>query len=387
MNKQIWKLALVPALLLTLAACSTKQAGDPAVTPSPENTAAPVEASVQPASTATAQPAATPAATPAAAAAPAASAVPAGEIKTYKNISITDWRDDKTVVVAKSNDKLGPIKSGELAGSLPQSLYFFHLDTGEYELITEKDNMMLGDAVLSADRLFLLYSEFSLGDPVYNIMDVGSKKTFTIKGDNIGGAMGAQWADKDTVIGPAYSGGAYTATTSMKIAPVEGLSGEGLIVVRQIKDKIYYTSNSSDTLQTLDLKTTEKAALKLERVGGVYPSPDEEQMLVLQYKDAGQVLLLSDTDGANQQTLAEGAELGGVSWSSDQRLVAYSVISEANGNRSNTLYIYDLSAGQSTKITEGSGNLTTSWSPSGRELAYTDWTEQGNNSGVVHLKY
>lgn len=383
MNKQIWKLALIPALLMILAACSSNQAGDPEVTPSPENTAAPVEASAQP----TVQPAAQSAATPAPATAPAATAVAVRDIKPYKNISITDWRDDKTVIVAKANDKLGPIKSGELAGSLPQSLYFFHLDTGEYELITEKDNMMLGDATLSADNKFLLYSEFSLGDPAYIIMDLGGKKPFTIKGDNIGGAMGAQWADKDTVIGPAYSGGAYTATTSMKIAPVEGLSAEGLIVVRQIKDKIYYTSNSSDTLQTLDLKTKEKAALKLERVSSVYPSPDEEQMLVLQYKDAGQALLLSDTDGANQQTLAEGAELGGVSWSSDQRLVAYSVISEENGSRSNTLYIYDLSAGQSTKITEGSGNLTTSWSPSGRELAYTDWTEQGNNSGVVHLKY
>lgn len=387
MNNQAWKLAAIPALLLTLAACSSNQAAGPAVTPGPANTAAPVEASAQPTPAATAQAAATPAPSTAPATAPAASAVPVSEIKPYKNISITDWRDDNTVVVSKANDKLGPIKSGELAGSLPQSLYFFHLDTGEYELIAEKDNMMLGDAVLSADRLFLLYSEFSLGDPVYNIMDLGAKKTFTIKSDSIGGAMGAQWADQDTVIGPAYSGGAYAATTSMKIAPVEGLSGEGLIVVRQIKDKIYYTSNSSDTLQTLDLKTKEKAALKLERVGGVYPSPDEEQMLVLQYKDAGQALVLCDTDGANQRTLAEGAELGGVSWSSDQRLVAYSIVNEANGQRSSTLYIYDLAADQSAEITAGKGNLTTAWSPSGRELAYTDWTEQGNNSGVVHLKY
>ncbi|WP_340021505.1 hypothetical protein MHI24_21220 [Paenibacillus sp. FSL K6-1096] len=383
MKNQAWKLAIVPALLLTLAACSSNQAADPAVTPSPENTAAPVEASGQP----TVQPTAQASATPAPATAPAASPVPVREITPYKNISITDWRDDKTVIVAKANEKLGPIQSGELAGSLPQSLYFFHLDTGEYELIVEKDNMMLGDATLSADNKFLLYSEFSLGDPAYIIMDLGGKKPFTIKSDATSGAMGAQWADKDTVIGPAYSGGAYTATTSAKIAPVEGLSGEGLIVVRQIKDKIYYTSNSSDTLQTLDLKTKEKAALKLQRVGGVYPSPDEEQMLVLQYKDAGQALLLSDTDGSNQRTLAEGAELGGVSWASDQRLVAYSIVSEANGKRSSTLYIYDLAADQSTEITAGNGNLTTAWSPSGRELAYTDWTEQGNNSGVVHLKY
>lgn len=157
--------------------------------------------------------------------------------------------------------------------------------------------MFLGDAVLSSDHKHLLYSEFSLGDPVYYVMDLGSKKTFSITGDDIAGAMSARWADDDTVIGPAYSGGAFTANTSGKITAVEGLSGEGLIVVRQIKDKIYYTSNSGETLQTFDLNTKEKATLKIERVGSVIPSPGGDQLLVLQYKDSAQALLLTDTDG------------------------------------------------------------------------------------------
>ncbi|MEK4853538.1 hypothetical protein NST04_27105 [Paenibacillus sp. FSL H7-0756] len=375
MNTRTWKLAVVPALLMTLAACSSNQADAPAVSPTPQPTAAPVEASAQP----TEGPKATP--VPAEAA-----GVKVGEVKQYEQIAISDWKDDQTIVVSKANDKLGPIGSGELKGSYPQSLYFFHLDSGEYELITEKANMMLGDAKLSADQLFLLYSEFSLGDPAYNVMDLGSKKTFTIKGDAIAGAMGAEWADKDTVVGPAYSGGAYTATTSMKIAPVEGLGGESLSVVRQIKDKIYYTSNSKDSLQTLDLKTKVKADLNIPGTSSVIPSPDEEQMLILQYKENTQALLLSGTDGKNPRTLVEGAELGAVSWSPDQRLVAYSVTIEEKGITKNTLYAYDLSSDKSVQIAESNGTMTTSWSPSGKQLAYTERDDSGSSSSIVQLK-
>lgn len=376
MNTRTWKLAVVPALLMTLAACSSNQASTPAVSPSPQPTAAPVEASAQP----TEGPKITPAPTEAA-------GVTVGESKQYEKIAISDWKDDQTVVVSKQNDKLGPIASGELKGSYPQSLYFFHLDTGKYELITEKANMMLGDAKLSADQLFLLYSEFSLGDPAYNVMDLGSKKTFTIKGDSIAGAMGADWADKDTVVGPAYSGGAYTATTSMKIAPVEGLDGEGLIVVRQIKDKIYYTSNSKDSLQMLDLKTKAKADLDIPGTTSVIPSTDEEQMLILQYKENTQALLLSGTDGKNPRTLVEGAELGAVSWSPDQRLITYSVTIEEKGTTNNTLYVYDLSSDKSVQIAESNGTMTTSWSPSGKQLAYTERDDSGSSSSIVQLKY
>lgn len=376
MNTRTWKLAVVPALLMTLAACSSNQASAPAVSPSPQPTAAPVEASAQPTKG------------PKVTLAPAeASGVTVGESKQYEKIAISDWKDDRTVVVSKQNDKLGPISSGELKGSYPQSLYFLHLDTGEYELITEKANMMLGDAKLSADQLFLLYSEFSLGDPVYNVMDLGSKKIFTIKGDTIAGAMGADWADKDTIVGPAYSGGAYTATTSMKIAPVEGLGGEGLIVVRQIKDKIYYTSNSKDSLQMLDLKTKAKADLDIPGTTSVIPSTDEEQMLILQYKETTQALLLSGTDGKNPRTLVEGAELGAVSWSPDQRLIAYSVTIEEKGTTNNTLYVYDLSSDKSVQIAESNGTMTTSWSPSGKQLAYTERDDSGSSSSIVQLKY
>ncbi|MEI2397592.1 hypothetical protein [Paenibacillus phytohabitans] len=380
MRTPIFKLALVPVLLSTLIACSAGQDGNNAVVQEPGNS---TEGTGTPAGPArTAEPVKSAGPTREA----AGPAVTAEEIGHYENIVISDWMDEDTVVVSKENDKLGKMSLEELADSLPKSLYFYHLDTKEFELIKEQENVFLGDAVLSSDHKHLLYSEFSLGDPVYYVMDLGSKKTFSITGDDIAGAMSARWADDDTVIGPAYSGGAFTANTSGKIAAVEGLSGEGLIVVRQIKDKIYYTSNSGESLQTFDLNTKEKATLKIDRVGSVIPSPGGDQLLVQQYKDSAQALLLTDTDGGNQKIIVEGAELGGISWSPDQRMIAYSMSADGDGTASTALYVYDLESGKSVKVADGTGNLTTSWSPSGKQLAYTEWSGDESSSSVVQLQ-
>src|SRR4051812_43211981 len=108
MNTRTLKLALVPALLMTLVACSSEQGGNAAVSPKPESSPAPVEASAQP----TAAPEATPAPSEAA-------GVAVGDIKEYKDIAINDWKDDTTVVVSKENDKLGPMSLEELSGNYP----------------------------------------------------------------------------------------------------------------------------------------------------------------------------------------------------------------------------------------------------------------------------
>ncbi|MEK5495500.1 hypothetical protein MKZ24_32850 [Paenibacillus sp. FSL R7-0297] len=381
MRTPIFKLAIVPALMITLIACSAEQDGNNAVVQEPGNSTAGAGTPTDPAPMAetvkSAEPtreAAGPELTP-------------GEIVQYENISISDWLDEDTVVVSKENDKFGTMSLVELAGSLPKSLYFYHLDTEEYELIKEQENVFLGDAALSSDNRYLLYSEFSLGDPSYHVMDLGSKKTFSITGDDIAGAKSARWAEDDTVIGAAYSGGAFTASTSGKIAAVEGLGGEGLIVVRQIQDKIYYTTNSNESLQTLDLNTKQKADLKIGRIGNVIPSPEGDQLLILQYQESGQTLLLTDTDGGNQKIIVEGAELGGISWSPDQRMIAYSMSADGNGTASAALYVYDLESGKPAKVADDTGNLTTSWSPSGKQLAYTEWSGDESSSSVVQLKY
>lgn len=50
-------------------------------------------------------------------------------------------------------------------------------------------------------------------------------------------------------------------------------------------------------MMALDLSTKEIASLNLPNVFGLYPAPDENQILVLQYKGSKQLLLLCDRDG------------------------------------------------------------------------------------------
>jgi TolB protein len=360
----IW--ACVPALALTMTACSSEGNGNRIVIKEPGKTITVIDD----ASKETGKP-----------------DVAVAKTDLYENVEISDWLSEDTVIVSKENKDLGAMKLAELADSYPRSLYVYNLATKQYEPLKEQANVFLGEASLSPDKKHLLYSEFTLGDPVYYVMNLDTLNSFGITGNNIGGAMSAKWTDNNTVIGAAYSGGAYTASIAGEIAAIAGLDTEGLVIVEQINDKLYYTSNSDESLMMLDLATKEPINLGLEHVYRVIPAPDGKQMLVLQANGSKMTLLLSDTDGNNQKTIAEGTELGGVSWSADQRMIAYNRKADANGTTTKGLYVFDMLSGKSTQLAVDVDIATTTWSPSGEALVYTQWDGKQYNSSIIHLTY
>ncbi len=309
------------------------------------------------------------------------------KIDRYENIAITDWLNENTVIVSKENTSLDKLTLSELADSYPRSLYQYNLDTEEYQLLKEQKNTNLGGATLSPDKKNLLYYEYTLGDPAFYVMNMDTLNAFGIRGDNIAAAMSAKWADSESVIGTAYSGDAYLASTAGKISVIAEIEGEALFIVEKIKDSFYYNTNSDGGLWRVDLTTKEKVSMGLSNVYGVLPSPDGNQMLVLQNIGAKKTLTLSDTDGGNKKIIAEGTELDGVSWSPDQRMIAYNLKSEVNSTSVNGLYIYDMLTGEATQIAVDIQYLSTSWSPSGEELAFTEWDGTKYNSSIVYLKY
>ncbi|CAM4208236.1 TolB protein [Paenibacillus endophyticus] len=309
------------------------------------------------------------------------------KIEPFENVAFTDWIDEETVIVSKENTSLDKMKLEELSDSYPKSLYRYNLKTKQYELIKEQENAFLGDATLSSDKKHLLYQLFDLGDPVYHVLNLETLDSFAISGGTIGGAVSAKWADGKTIIGAAYSGGAYTASTSGSIAPLAGLDEEALVIVEKINDKIYYTTQTDESLMVLNLTTKEKRSLGMDHVYRVVSSPDGNQLLVLQTNGTKSKLILSDADGKNQETIAEGTELGGVSWSLDQRMIAYSEKADVNGTTIKGLYVYDMLTGKSTSLAVDVDNAVTAWSPSGKALLYTEWDGKQTNSNIVHLKY
>lgn len=308
-------------------------------------------------------------------------------IDRYENMEISDWLDESTVVVSKLNEDLGKMSLAELSDAYPRSLYLYRLDTGEYKLLKEQKDIFLGEATLSADKKNLLYSEASLGDPVYRVMNLDTLAGFGLVGEPIGGAISASWVDNGSIIGAAYSGGAYLAHTSGQIEKIAELQDESLVIVRSMNNKIYYNTNADESLHMLDLSTKMKTNLNLDHVYNSVPSPNGDQLLVLQSIDKNLRLILCDADGSNRKTIAEGTELGGVSWSQDQRMIAYTLKADVNGSTVHGIYLYDVLNGEATQVAVGTGIAQTHWSPSGESLAYTEWNGTQFNSHVVHVEY
>ena len=308
-------------------------------------------------------------------------------IDNYENLEISDWMDSNTVIVSKENESLEKMTLEELADSYPRSLYLYHLNTKEYKLLKEQEDLNLGGAKLSPDKENLLYYGYSLGDPSYHVLNIENLKSFSISGEPIGSAGSAKWADKDTIIGAGYVSGAYYATMDGHIASFKELDQKAVFIIEKIKDRIYYNTADDMTLMALNQSDKEIVSLGLTNISGVYPSPDENQMLVLQYNGSKQILLLCDRDGKNVKTIAEGSELGGVSWSPDQRLIAYNIKGEGRSAEGGILYIYDMLTGKSTQIAADIGAVVTCWSPSGEELVYSQWDGKQYNSSIAYLEY
>lgn len=317
---------------------------------------------------------------------PGAPAIAIIKTDSYEKLEITDWLDSDTVVVSKENEALEKMKLAELSDSYPRSLYRFNLNTGEYTLLTEHQEFNLGGAKLSPDKKNLLYYGNSLGDLSYYVLNLESLRSFGITSEEVGNVGSADWADKDTVIGAGYMNGAYYADTEGTVTVLEELDQNAVYIIKRIKDTVYFNTADNPTLMAFHASGKEITSTNLNDVFGVYPAPDENQMLVLQYSGQKQLLLLCDRDGSNAKIIAEGAELGGISWAAGRQMIAYR-LKEDGGSAVAGLYVYDIVTGESTLAAEDIGDVTTCWSPSGEKLAYTQWDGKQYNSSIISFEY
>lgn len=307
------------------------------------------------------------------------------KIERLENVEISDWLDDETVIVSKDNDTLGKMTLAEFPDTYPRSLYFYNIKTKEYKLIKEQKDVFLGGATLSADKKYLLYSEYVLGDPAYYVMNLDTKDSFCITGNDIGSAKSAIWFGNE-VAGAAYNNGAYLASTSGDISVLEGLKDESVFILRVTKDNVYYNTGDDTSLVKMNRTTKEKTNLNLKNVFNVILSYDGTKMLVLQSDSTKSTLLLCDLDGSNQVKIAEGTDIGAISWSADQRMIAYTVKSAGTNATVNGLYVYDMLTAKANQIGVDIQNASTNWRPLGDKLVYTQWNGEEYDSSIVYLK-
>jgi len=304
------------------------------------------------------------------------------KIEGHGPLEITDWLDENILVVSKENSSLEKLTLTELSGTFPRSLYLYDTDKDTFTLLKAQESGNLGGATLSSQGKSLLYYEFTLGDPTFHVMNMDTLSTFTISE-----AMSAFFAADDTVVGATYNGGAYMADSTGGISNIEELSAESLVIVEKIGNLVYYNTGSDEGLWRLDVRSKEKISLNMNNVYGLYPSPDGKQLAAVQSDGTETTLTLYDADGKNPKLLAEGAEIKAVSWSPDQRIIAYSLKSDVNGRTLNSLNVHDLLTGDSTQLAVDVDAHLTTWSPSGEKIAYTEYTGSEYKSSIVTLDF
>ncbi|MBU5671396.1 hypothetical protein [Paenibacillus brevis] len=309
-------------------------------------------------------------------------------IQRYEGVELTDWVDEHTLIAAKENDSLKPLELEELAGSYPESLYLLDLDTEQFQLLKEQESANLGEARLSPDKKHLLYSEYTLGDPAYYVMDLETKESFAIKTEGSHVAMSAHWGDEGMIVGASYRGGAYSSTVQGKATGIDGLTEGPVVIVRKWKDTLFYSTGDNPTLVMLDPANGQVESTQLEQVQDVLFMGEGKGLLVVQYLNDGNRMRmgLSDRNGENYKKLAEGTEISGVSISPDQTLIAYQLTENADPS-SKGIFLLDLATGESLKIGDNAEYAITSWSPSGDKLAYSNWDGEHKNSTIVQVSH
>ena len=307
------------------------------------------------------------------------------KINKLENIEILDWLDKDRAIVSKENETLDKLTLEELSDSYPRSLYIYDINTKEYKLLKEKKNVFLGGAELSPDKKHLFYIEYTLGDPIYYVLNMETLESFPISGEKNPGIMSASFADNDTIIGTSF-GGVYMINTKGEVTMLEEFNDESLYFIKKVEDNIFYSSTyENEALTRYNLTTKEKVSLGLTSVYNIILSDNTDQLLVLQNNGVKATITLCDFDGKNAKVIAEGSDLGGVSWSPDNRFIAFNVMDEGNNASVSSLSVYDILTNEVTQIVVDIPYLNTNWNPEGNMLVFVDSDGIRYNSSMVSL--
>lgn len=375
------KIAAILMVLLTLAGCAAQPQDNRSVIQQPEATIV-VIPSVSPSEN-TAE--------------PQEPIVTVDKIDKFENVSMTDWVSEQQVMVIKENMEFGTMEAPEFSQRYPTSIYLYDLDTKAYTPLVARKNLTLHDPILSPDKKNLFYggySGFDIDDFCYYLTPM-DETDLPINLNTLGNFYDFAWFGTDTISvvglakGPAGTRGTlgvYTVDMAGKITLIPGTEKLDIITARKMNDKLFYTVAATFHLQALDLTTGEKKELAAEDVFEIFTSPDENQMLIIQHTEGKKRLSLTDADGNIVKTVAEGTDFQGISWSPDQRMVAYQLQNVVDGALTSGLYVYDVVTGQSMQLLAGVKWGLTSWSPSGKKLAVMDGSSGSMNSMIIYFK-
>ena len=313
------------------------------------------------------------------------------KIDQYEGVRGEGWLSDDTILVTKENQELEPIQVFDQTSRI-RNLYAYDLMTRAEKSLTEK-TAYIWAPIISPDGKHVLYEKFESGVYKGVISDLEGSGSTEVHLDPTNGYnlsfSQAEWVNNDEVLVPTSNNGVCLINVN---STVENIDDIGLMQTdhsSKVSDAIFYVSTDRN-LVAYDIPSKRTSIVK-RNVLEFELSPNKD-MFAIQKKlsDGNVALVLTDLSGKETATLTKSIQVFGLSWSPDQKKLAY--LSLSNDESKNGLHIFDLQNSEDLYVSGDFLNADNGllWSPSGKKIlasiSKVKETRLIDNTYVITLK-
>ncbi|CAH2214550.1 TolB family protein [Tepidibacter aestuarii] len=301
------------------------------------------------------------------------------KIDQYEGVRISDWLNEDTIIMTKDNKNLKTIQT-ESGDMYPQNLHLYELNNKNEKLLVGEDYHH-SNGIFSPDKKHIFYVQALETFGTGFIVDAeGKNKVKVTQNEGISFGEG-RWVDNNQVIFATNNRKVCLADVNGKVTELL-TSSDGQFIDKPIKigSKVYYLS--AWNLMVFDMDTKETKQLQ-EGIWDIVLSPDKTQFMMVKNLGEKRQLMLTDLEGNEKYTLAEGTQIFGTSWSPDQSKVAYTIMTMENGQKG--LFIADIKTKKITQISADIDQIADQikWSPSSKKLAVSSVKRKENKNTCV----
>lgn len=306
------------------------------------------------------------------------------KIDRYENVNGMDWLNEEKILVVKDNTNLGKVSELDDGTKVySKNIYLYDLkDKSEKLLSGESFNH--GNAKFSPDKKHIFYNRIENIDISATgfITTPEGNKSIKVTDENAIMSFQGEWADNENVIYATMEGKIYLTDLSGKATEIVNTKKRNINSTIKIGNKVYYTT-SDGKLIAYDLNTKDAKTLK-ENIIWIIPSPDKTQFaMVKRTGETKMTLYITDLEGNEKTTLAEGIQIYGTNWSPDQKNIAYTVTSGESGK--NGLFVADIKTKKITQISPDMQDIAEpiKWSPSSKKMLVSNVVAKDNKNTFV----
>jgi len=303
------------------------------------------------------------------------------KINRINEVHAFDWIDEDNILISKENKTLPKVftQSGMI---YPQNLYLYNLKTNESKLILES-NQNMGNATLSPDKKHVFYKEGTENLTGFILNLETKQKVQVTPKDSIYRTEG-QWIDNNNVIFSTLPDGIiYSVSLLGKLTQLANAKGLASNTIK-INNFLYYSM--VEKLYKQEIGSLDRKLLRTD-VAWLIPSQDKSQFALVKHNAKSmQTLTLTDLNGNELKSFAEGSQIMGTSWSRDGLKLAYTVA--AGDNCDSGLFIANVSSGKIVQLAVDIQYISDSvkWSPSGKRLLTSNFiTRNSKNSFATYI--